>query len=1292
MKRLILFCCILFVALFALQWGISHPSLLNRAKQQIENQMSQLWGREVRIGRMQPRLLPPSLILSDITSGAPPDALRIREIQVVFNLWPTWPLRVKRIVVDSPSVALTEQTLHALLEKKTAASALRVHAIQIKNGALDYQATGVRPLRGESIRLTGIQGTLYPGTEPHPARVDLTAAQGEITTPTGGAAAAQAKYRIDHLKGEALFQPDQLRIQNVTLVSGRSTLRAEGTFHSKEKRWDLALNGQIPLESLLRRGSLTPATPNGWNPSGGWHPSGILTILGRLNWTQGPPPNVTFEGDVAVPHFSLDHRDVGALHAHLAYRNGEVIVSSASGTLFSGTVTGEARWVGQTDSETPALLQMRLHYKRLPLAETLRFVFRENKRIAPAGILLDGNVALQIGKAGPVAEGNIRGYRETALMGVRSIPPSAGAAGVAALATEGSASWKWLDNSVTFTQGTLSFPGARALLSGAWDKGSGLRVETELRAVEMAPLAEALNIPATGALNLKGRFSVGPIAKYFEGDVSLNDWTLKHRAFKSAAASVRYQDGLFSFREGSIQAAAARTPTYQFEGGVHFDPSGMTAFEFQTRVAAADPQDILTLFNLSVPLQTTATGPLFIQGTPHAFSVSGPLTLGAGRLYGEPFQKGRLALTVTQEAVTLKEVVLESAATSGTRLQGAGEIQYRGDYQIDAHVTHVEKSDYWTSKLSGLLGDTALTVKGAGTLKHPILKVTATSNALQYDKIQMGGGSLSADVMGNEVHFDGHLQDGRTAGQERSITGTVRLSEPYPFSFQSHFSDLPLDPWLSSSLSRSGTSVTLAGAISGRGTIRQWDQADLTISLTDVSAEIEGIALHNDGPILVHADRGVYTIERARFTGENTGLTFQGGVTPLKNWDLYVQGEADLNLLPLFVPQITSGRGTARLDLRVLDAWKTPRIQGNVSLAQGLLRTPLFPQSIYIASMSAIFNERVLVLEELRGRMGGGPFHAEGNVDLVGWGLSKFGLQIRLRDMEIPLHPDLSAVASGDLLIEGDRRQQQVTGEITLRNAVYSKRVELKSFIANLLSREAVSPLSDTEAPDAVALNILLHGTEALRIDNNIANVPLELDLSVKGTLRRPLLVGRVVLPEGHLYFQNNDFRVTTGSVEFLTLDRIDPTFNIKAETKTRNAVDDQEYAIDLTLSGTLSQFTLDLIASPPLPEKDVLALLSGEATAFVVSEIFEGPIQKITGIDRVRIAPDSTQSGSARIIAEKRLLKDRLSVTYATPLDASKAPQIRMIYELSPHLSLIGEQDEKGRKGGDIRFRFDFR
>jgi hypothetical protein len=104
--------------------------------------------------------------------------------------------------------------------------------------------------------------------------------------------------------------------------------------------------------------------------------------------------------------------------------------------------------------------------------------------------------------------------------------------------------------------------------------------------------------------------------------------------------------------------------------------------------------------------------------------------------------------------------------------------------------------------------------------------------------------------------------------------------------------------------------------------------------------------------------------------------------------------------------------------------------------------------------------------------------------------------------------------------------------------------------------------------------------------------------------------------------------------------------------------------------------------------------LLSGEATSLVFSEFLEAPIQKLTGVDRIRVSPESSgKSASAtRITAEKRFLDDRFSVLYSTTTDTSEEPQIRLIYEFSPHLSLVGEQDEKGRKGGDLRFQFHLR
>ncbi|MFQ5949165.1 MAG: hypothetical protein ACE5J1_00570 [Nitrospiria bacterium] len=72
--------------------------------------------------------------------------------------------------------------------------------------------------------------------------------------------------------------------------------------------------------------------------------------------------------------------------------------------------------------------------------------------------------------------------------------------------------------------------------------------------------------------------------------------------------------------------------------------------------------------------------------------------------------------------------------------------------------------------------------------------------------------------------------------------------------------------------------------------------------------------------------------------------------------------------------------------------------------------------------------------------------------------------------------------------------------------------------------------------------------------------------------------------------------------------------------------------------------------------------------------------------------ADDSKSSNSMRLTAEKRLLEDRLIVVYSTTLDPSEEDLIRMVYEVSKNISLVGNRDDRGRIGGDIRFRFEFR
>ncbi|MDC4224685.1 MAG: translocation/assembly module TamB domain-containing protein [Candidatus Manganitrophus sp.] len=103
----------------------------------------------------------------------------------------------------------------------------------------------------------------------------------------------------------------------------------------------------------------------------------------------------------------------------------------------------------------------------------------------------------------------------------------------------------------------------------------------------------------------------------------------------------------------------------------------------------------------------------------------------------------------------------------------------------------------------------------------------------------------------------------------------------------------------------------------------------------------------------------------------------------------------------------------------------------------------------------------------------------------------------------------------------------------------------------------------------------------------------------------------------------------------------------------------------------------------------------SSEATSLILSELLEGAVPKTGVVDRIQVDPftgGAKSSSGPRLTAEKRLLEDRLLVTYSATLDPSQEQLIRMIYELGKNVSLVGERDQDGQMGGDVRFRFEFR
>ncbi|NKE69410.1 translocation/assembly module TamB domain-containing protein [Candidatus Manganitrophus noduliformans] len=1301
-KKWILFIfAALFLLLLAVQLVLQSGLFSEKAKEYAEKGLERLLGRPIQIGEVELRSLSASVVLKGVSARPTGDVspFSAQEIRVYFSPWSllTQSFFIRQIVIESPAIMLTPAFLPQTPppspeQREGSPPAVVVRTVRIKNGSLSYQGAGL--LR--SLSLQEIEAEIRPDLGMTRFEIDLAAAKGRIST-------EKEERTIDRLETKVALIPGEVEIRQGSLTSGRAHLLTEGKVHTGEdNRLDLQIDLRFPLEeapvALITERKL----------------SGEAIVQGQLT---GAYPNLAAAGKITLPQLSSEGAEIGSLLSEISYRDRKVVVSSFSGELFKGTFSGEAE--GDFMEETPTY-RASLQYGRLPLEKTRKLLSNLPSEMDRAleGIFLDGDFSIS-GKGAAPADWAGGGRLEAKRLPLFS-PPFRADAGrtqkLIALLQGGVLQWRWSESRLSIDQGRLAFPNAEATFHGNWSRQQGLSIEAAALSEEVRGLTRALDFPFTGALQVEGTLSGEIDHPRVEGHALLDRWTFQGKAMGTLSSQFLLQDRRLLLKEGSLESPptgkkSASAP-YRFDGSIQWAHPEAPMFDLQAKIASADPQAVFDFFKLSIPLRTAATGTLTIKGSPRAFAVKGPLRLTRGSLYGERFDRGRVDLTVTNEEVQLRKVSLERGTV---RIAGEGEIRFNGTYRIAAKGAHLPIHEIEIIQLRAplLSGKMGLEVTGEGSFKKPNLLIVASVQDLRYADTEGDSGTVKVDWSQGAVRLEGAFPK-----KNFSAKGEIQLTPSYPFSFQGRFAQLRIDPFIRQFFSTplAGITLQMTGELEGGGQLTKMDQVNLTGSLTEIAADFGGYAVGNDGPIAVRSEGGAFAFENARLKGENTALEFNGGLIPLQSWDLFVKGEADLNLLTFFSRTITSGKGKATLDVRISDQWKSPRILGQLALQDGTVRTVIFPQSVHVSSLSVVFNERVLLLETFEGEMGRGRFQANGKADLAGFGVGPFGFLLEVADTRINLARDLTATVDGELLFQREGSAQTLKGELIVKRAIYDKRVDLKSVAVEWAQKTEETFSKETPFIGATKMNIHLSGEENLWIDNNLAKIPLEADLFLKGTLDRPLLIGRIVVPRGLIYFRNNEFEVTSGSVEFLDPQKINPRFNLKAKTvvETRNSKEslDKDYEIDLGLTGTLSQFTLALSSSPPLPETDILALLtfgvtteefaqrqggvaSSEATSLILAEFLEGTVPKTGFVDRIQVDPfagGSKSSSGPRLTAEKRLLEDRLLVTYEANLDPSQEQLIRMIYELGKNVSLVGERDQDGQMGGDVRFRFEFR
>jgi hypothetical protein len=721
----------------------------------------------------------------------------------------------------------------------------------------------------------------------------------------------------------------------------------------------------------------------------------------------------------------------------------------------------------------------------------------------------------------------------------------------------------------------------------------------------------------------------------------------------------------------------------------------------------------------------TASGEYQLYGkytTPLGF---GRLTIDKGTAYGETFDVATSSLRFEGNGVRLDGIQIKKNSGGVT---GAAFVGWDGTYSFNADGARIPVESlvtvaYPKAPLSGRLQFNA---SGSGTFEEPRYDVKLLVDDLFAADEGIGQLSGRINIRGEMMTLDLEAASPRLVV---SGSGRIALTPEREAELTIRFNETSLDPYVRFFEPRLSpfTTAIAGGTLRVSGALANLDRLLVEARVEQLDLKLFDYRLRNAGPIELSLDQRVVKVGSFHVAGEGTQLQVDGEVGLGRNSiALQATGDANLGILQAFFRDLRS-RGTAALKAQISGPLDSPVFSGNATIADGRLRHFSVPHSLEAINGRLSFDARGIRVDEVTGRLGGGNVIFGGRIGLNGFAIGDINLTALGERMGVRYPEGFRSTIDADLTLQGTLNALVLNGTVSVLDGLWSKRLDTDPDLFNIGGGQTPATASAVAATPAIPLRFDLDivAPSTLRLQNNVANMVASADLKLQGTYDKPLLFGRAEIERGDVVFEGNRYIITPGgSIDFFNPSRIEPFFDLEAETRVRPPAQDQTYRITIGLSGTANRLAPSLNSDPPLPEVDIIALLFGQnvditgaelralrSTAVEQSEqalllsgmgrLLVSPISspvgravsEAFGIDTVQITPSignetDPLTPSARVVLGKRL-SNRAYLTFARALGVSSSQRDQILileYEQNDRLGWVFTQV------GENTFALEFR
>jgi translocation and assembly module TamB len=396
-----------------------------------------------------------------------------------------------------------------------------------------------------------------------------------------------------------------------------------------------------------------------------------------------------------------------------------------------------------------------------------------------------------------------------------------------------------------------------------------------------------------------------------------------------------------------------------------------------------------------------------------------------------------------------------------------------------------------------------------------------------------------------------------------------------------------------------------------------------------------------------------------------------------------------------------SSYGISNLDLTVNGPMAQPALSGRIDIQHGGLSMIDLPAGLGDINGSLVFNQDRLEVEHLTARTGGGLVTFGGFITYgrtVGFNLTASGTEIRFR------YAGISVTADESLRLVGTLQSSILSGDVTVTRFAQIPSSDLTFALAQV----GPAPIAVANSPlNNLRLDVRILSTPELTVQTALAKLAGDVDLRLRGTAARPVLLGRINIAEGDIKLAGAKYHLERGDITFSDPVRIDPVLDIEASTRVR------DYDITIGLHGTLERLNTTYRSDPPLSSEDIVALLafgrtqqesamnaapqsgfaesaSGALLGQAINQAVSNRVSRIFGVSSIRINPSlggPDNNPNARVTFEQQV-SNNVTLTYITNLTRSAQQVIQFEYNINSEYTVEAIRDENGVVSFDVLIR----